>query len=92
MNAETEPTSPRPSLEPRHGAREAAIQMLYQWEIGRASMEEVQQTYWAHAPEGAPLTDELRAFATTLAVGTAAHLDDWIRSSPTRQSIGGSSG
>jgi N utilization substance protein B len=75
MNAETEPTSPRPSLESRHGAREAAVQMLYQWEIGRASMEEVRQTFWAHAPEGAPLTDELRAFATALAAGTAAHLD-----------------
>ena len=75
MNAETDPTKPLHSQESRHGARVAAYQMLYQWEIGRASMEEVQQTYWAHAPEGAPLTDELRAFATTLAVGTAAHLD-----------------
>jgi N utilization substance protein B len=74
MNTEAEPTSPRPPLESRHGAREAAIQMLYQWEIGRGSMDDVQQTFWAHAPDGAPLTEELRAFATTLATGTAAHV------------------
>jgi N utilization substance protein B len=37
-------------------------------------MEEVRQTFWAHAPEGAPLTEDLRAFATSLASGTAEHI------------------
>lgn len=48
--------------------------MLYQWEVGRVSMDEVRQTFWMHAPEEAPLTEELRAFATTLASGTAEHV------------------
>jgi transcription antitermination protein NusB len=30
----------------RHRAREAALQMLYQWEIGRASAGEAVKTYW----------------------------------------------
>jgi N utilization substance protein B len=74
MNAEAEPASPRSSPESRHRAREAAIQMLYQWEVGRVPMEEVRRTYWTHAPEGAPLTDDLRAFASSLATGTAEHV------------------
>jgi transcription antitermination protein NusB len=36
----------RPRRESRHGAREAAVQMLYQWEVGRLSMPEVMSTYW----------------------------------------------
>ena len=47
--------------------------MLYQWEVGRASMPEVRQTFWRHDPEGADaLSEELRTFAESLAVGTAA--------------------
>jgi N utilization substance protein B len=74
MNIEARSASTRSQPESRHGAREAAIQMLYQWEVGRTPMEEVRRTYWEHAPEGAPLTEELRAFAITLATGTAAHV------------------
>ena len=48
--------------------------MLYQWEVGRASMDDVRRIYWEHAPEGVPLTEELRAFATSLAAGTAAQV------------------
>jgi N utilization substance protein B len=73
MNTEARSESSR-SLESRHRAREAAVQMLYQWEVGRVPMEEVRQTFWAHAPEGAPLTEDLRAFATSLASGTAEHV------------------
>ena len=72
MTAETERRSSRPPRESRHLAREAALQMLYQWEVGRVSMFEVRQTFWTQAAEGAePLSDELRAFATTLADGVA---------------------
>jgi N utilization substance protein B len=74
MNAETRSSSTRSQPESRHRAREAAVQMLYQWEIGRAPMDEVRRTYWTHAPEGVPLSDDLRAFANSLATGTAEHV------------------
>ena len=46
--------------------------MLYQWEVGRLSMYEVRQTFWAHDSEAVePLSDDLRAFATRLADGVA---------------------
>jgi N utilization substance protein B len=65
-------TSDRLPKEARHHARQAALQMLYQWEVGRLSMYEVRQTFWTHAQEhGEPLSDELRAFATRLADGVA---------------------
>ena len=66
----------RPARERRHQAREAAVQMLYQWEVGRASMFEVRQTFWAHAADGAePLRPELREFATALADGVAGSIE-----------------
>ena len=74
MNTEPRSSSAQASAESRHRAREAAIQMLYQWEIGRVSMHEVQRTFWNHPPDGTPLTDDLRAFATLLATGTADHV------------------
>ena len=74
MNPEAPSTSTERSPESRHRARETAVQMLYQWEVGRASMDDVLQTFWAHPPEGTPLTEELRGFATSLAAGTAAHV------------------
>lgn len=74
MNSEAPLAESQPAPESRHGAREAAVQMLYQWEVGRAPMEEVRRTYWTHPPEGTPLSEELRAFATALATGTAEHV------------------
>ena len=73
MTADTERRSgPRPARESRHSARIAALQMLYQWEVGRLSLAEVRQTFWTHAPEDVdPLSDELRLFAATLAEGVA---------------------
>src|SRR5690349_7478106 len=67
----------RPSREVRHHAREAAVQMLYQWEVGKVSMFEVGQTFWTYAPsESQPLNDDLRAFATRLATGVAGTVSD----------------
>ena len=78
----------------RHRAREAALQMLYQWEIGRVSAHEAVRTYWPgrdappsdedeHAdlvPEAA--VDEIgRTFANGLVSGTIARVaetDDLI--------------
>jgi N utilization substance protein B len=67
----------------RHRAREAALQMLYQWEVGRASAQEAVRTYWPgrDAPpspddEHADLEPEEavneigRAFANALMTGT----------------------
>jgi N utilization substance protein B len=67
----------RPAREIRHHAREAAVQMLYQWEVGKVAMFEVSQTFWTYAPlESEPLGDELRGFATRLATGVAGAVGD----------------
>ena len=60
----------------RHRAREAAIQMLYQWEVGRLSMVDVRETFWLHDDEtGEPLSAELRTFAMRLADGVASTIE-----------------
>jgi transcription antitermination protein NusB len=67
----------RAPKESRHQAREAALQMLYQWEVGRVSMFEVRQTFWTHAPDARqPLPADLRTFATTLADGVAGRVEE----------------
>ena len=73
MTAKAERRSaPRPPKESRHRAREAALQMLYQWEVGRVTMPDVLGTFWRHEPpEAGRLPDDLRAFAERLAVGVA---------------------
>jgi transcription antitermination protein NusB len=65
----------RQPRESRHRAREAALQMLYQWEVGRVSMFEVRQTFWDQAHTEHALPDDLRAFATSLADGVAAQVE-----------------
>jgi N utilization substance protein B len=70
-------TAERAAKESRHLAREAALQMLYQWEVGRVSMFEVRQTFWTHASDTRePLSDELRALAASLADGVAARVEE----------------
>ena len=60
----------------RHRAREAALQMLYQWEVGRLSMLEVRETFWSHDDEtGDPLSAELRTFAVGLAEGVVSAVE-----------------
>ena len=72
-----------PPRETRHRAREAAVQMLYQWEVGRVAMFEVNETYWQHgswpetagaAAAGEEVGAEVRDFATVLANGVAANV------------------
>jgi N utilization substance protein B len=73
----------------RHRARAAALQMLYQWEIGRASTAEIARTYWAgrdappdpedelaDAVPEATLVEDERAFANTLVSGTIARVPE----------------
>jgi transcription antitermination protein NusB len=54
----------------RRRAREAALQMLYQWEVGRASAYEAIATYWPAHDADAPLNVPLRDFANALVRGT----------------------
>jgi transcription antitermination protein NusB len=63
--------------ESRHRAREAALQMLYQWEVGRCSVHEVTRTYWSiDRPGQAPLPEALQAFASDLVRGTVDHVQE----------------
>lgn len=75
-------SSPRPARESRHRAREAALQMLYQWEVGRSTTADVLKTFWLHEqPDSAAMSDDLKAFAERLAAGvsnTVANLDPVI--------------
>jgi transcription antitermination protein NusB len=61
--------------DPRHRAREAALQVLYQWEIGRTDVASAADTFfglqWADAE---PPSDDLRGFATELAHDTVRRL------------------
>jgi transcription antitermination protein NusB len=78
----------------RHRAREAALQMLYQTEVGRASAHEAVRTYWpgrdappspedehADAIPEAVVDEQGRTFANTLVSGTlgrVAEIDELI--------------
>ena len=58
----------------RHRAREAALQLLYQWEVGRVDADalgEAGDVYWASHPAPAPR----REFADKLVTGTTTRLD-----------------
>ncbi len=59
---------------PRHLAREAALQMLYQWEVGRVPPEEAIARHWQIEQEEPALEGASRRFAEDLAEGTIAHL------------------
>lgn len=63
--------------DPRHRAREAALQVLYQWEIGRTDVSSAADTFfglqWADAE---PPSDDLRTFATELAHETVRRLPE----------------
>ena len=63
-----------PPLASRHRGREAAVQMLYQWEVGRLALADVRRVWPEVTDEDEPLTDDLTAFANTLAEGVAAHV------------------
>ena len=57
---------------PRHQAREAALQILYFWEVGRSEPSQAIGAYFReHLPEAEPA---VREFATRLVMGTIADL------------------
>ena len=53
-------------------AREAALQMLYQWEVGRVSVDEAVADVLAGAATDRARRRTLRAFADALVRGTTA--------------------
>jgi N utilization substance protein B len=62
--------------DPRHRAREAALQILYQWEIGQAPVGRAAQTFFdLQWPDQTPPAGELREFATALARDTVSRLE-----------------
>ena len=68
-------TTPGSKHRTRHRARQAAVQMLYQCEVGQHDIEEVVRTFWsANLPgsEGAP--EAVRTFAEQLVRLTTANL------------------
>ena len=67
----------RARKDPRHRAREAALQILYQWDIGKRDIDKSAATFFdLQWPNTDPPADDLRGFATALARDTAARLDD----------------
>jgi N utilization substance protein B len=63
--------------DPRHRAREAALQILYQWEIGQEPVGRAAQTFFElQWPDQAPPAEALREFATNLAQDTVARLGE----------------
>jgi N utilization substance protein B len=72
----------------RHRAREAALQMLYQGEVGKTGAYEAIATYWPARENEECLTVEAQEFANALVRGTitrvgeidkllAAHAQNW---------------
>lgn len=61
----------------RHRAREAAFQMLYQWEVGKLPPEAAIEDFAAiEQDEGRPLSASARTFAAQLVTGTVAHVTE----------------
>ena len=60
----------------RRHAREAALQMLYQWEIGRSGPQETVATYWPLQDPDGSVDDELRSFANDLVKGTVERVGE----------------
>jgi N utilization substance protein B len=62
-----------PSGVERHRGREAALQLLYQWEVGRldrSGLDDAIEFYWTVHPG----PEERQAFARSLVIGTIEHV------------------
>jgi N utilization substance protein B len=66
----------RPDPPGRRRAREAALQMLYQWEVGRLGPDEVVATYWTSRDPDEDVSEELRSFANALVTGTIERVSE----------------
>ena len=62
--------------DPRRRARESALQILYHSEVGQRPVDEAARTFFTQQwPDATPPSDDLRTFASLLAIETAAKLD-----------------
>jgi N utilization substance protein B len=67
----------RARKDPRHRAREAALQILYHWDIGRADVTSAATTFFTlQWPNDDPPDAALRAFASSLARDTVERIDE----------------
>ena len=67
----------RTRKDPRHRAREAALQILYQWDIGGRAVEQSAETFFTRQwPDGDEAPEALRAFATRLAIDTVDRIGE----------------
>lgn len=60
----------------RHRAREAALQMLYQWEVGRTTPGDAILTYWPAQDHAADVSDAHKEFANDLVRGTVGRVEE----------------
>jgi N utilization substance protein B len=60
----------------RHRARHAALQMLYQWEVGRAGVREAIASYWPARDAEERLDEPYEQFANDLVRGTVSRVDE----------------
>jgi N utilization substance protein B len=59
----------------RHRAREAAVQMLYQWEVGQTEIEEVVRAFWtADLPGAEGASEAVRTFAEQMVRYTVSNV------------------
>jgi N utilization substance protein B len=59
----------------RRRGREAALQILYQWDVGRGDVDRAVETFFGHQwPDSQPAPEEVQAFASALARDTVARL------------------
>jgi N utilization substance protein B len=59
----------------RRRAREAALQILYQWDVGRGDVDRAVETFFGHQwPDAQPAPEDVRAFASALARETVTRL------------------
>jgi N utilization substance protein B len=65
----------RPRGDFRHQAREAALQLLYQREIGRVNLDEAIRWFWTIDRDDLTPDQRVRTLAQDLANGTVAALD-----------------
>jgi N utilization substance protein B len=67
----------RARKDPRHRAREAALQILYQWDIAKRDIDTSSATFFdLQWPNTDPPADDLRDFATALARDTTERLGE----------------
>jgi transcription antitermination protein NusB len=67
----------RARKDPRHRAREAALQILYQWNIGQPDIDTSSATFFdLQWPNADPPAGDLREFATALARDTTERLGE----------------